>query len=57
MNFKTGRPTGSKTIYDYLEMETDDIGTGSSSTDSGSGSSTGTSSTNSGTNSGTGTAN
>lgn len=24
MNFKTGRPTGEKTIYDYLEMDTDD---------------------------------
>ena len=35
MNFKTGRPTGEKTIYDYLEMETDD-------SDSSTGSSTGT---------------
>lgn len=24
MNFKTGRPTGEKTIYDYLEMENED---------------------------------
>lgn len=24
MNFKTGRPTGEKTIYDYLEMDTND---------------------------------
>lgn len=24
MNFKTGRPTGEKTIYDYLKMDTDD---------------------------------
>ena len=35
MNFKTGRPTGQKTIYDYLEMENDD-------SDSSTGSSTGT---------------
>ena len=50
MNFKTGRPTGSKVIYDYLEMETDDIQSSSSSTNSGSSSSSGSSGT-------TGTAN
>ncbi len=31
MNFKTGRPTGEKTIYDYLEMESDNSSSSSSS--------------------------
>ena len=39
MNFKTGRPTGEKTIYDYLEMESDNSSSGSNSPDTGSGSS------------------
>ena len=33
MNFKTGRPTGEKTIYDYLEMDTDDSENGGTSDD------------------------
>lgn len=55
MNFKTGRPTGSKAIYDYLEMETDESQSSSSSTNSDSSSPSGSGGS-TGTNGGTGTA-